>query len=240
MRKKASFPALLYRELLLCRKSLMTHMVSTLIFTMMPILVILSLRYGNLVMLPEHIVADIRANNDLMLTLYAVICPSMLVMAVAESAVFDTQIKWDRFRRSTPVKPARMALAKYALFVILLLASVVISIAVMVLCHGLLGTPVLKTDIAVILAIITLTTLMCVLSQVFIMLFRSVDKGMLAMIGCIAAVIFLLPEKWKATLSLDRMLRAAEALLPLTPVVLMGILLLGVVLTTFIYARREK
>ena len=240
MRKKASFPALLYRELLLCRKSLMTYMVSTLIFTMMPILVILSLRYGNLAMLPEHIVADIRSHNDLMLTLYAVICPSMLVMAVAESAVFDTQIKWDRFHRSTPVKPARMALAKYALFVILLLASVVISIAVMVLCHGLLGTPVLKTDIAVILAIITLTTLMCVLSQVFIMLFRSVDKGMLAMIGCIAAVIFLLPEKWKANLSLDRMLRAAEALLPLTPVVLMGILLLGVVLTTVIYARREK
>lgn len=240
MRKKASFPALLYRELLLCRKSLMAYVVSTVIFTMMPILVILSLRYGNLTMLPEHIVAEIRANNDLMLTLYAVICPCMLVMAIAESAVFETQIKWDRFRRSTPVKPAQMALAKYVLFLILLLVSVAVSVAVMGLCHGLLGSPVLKMDIAVIMVFITMVTMMCVLSQMFIMLFRSVDKGMLAMIGCAAVVIFLIPKEWSANITVDRLLSGAEALLPLTPVILMGILLLGFGLTTRIYARREK
>lgn len=240
MRKTGSFAALLYRELLLCRKSLKAYVVSTVIFTMMPILVILSLRYGNLTMLPEHIVADIRANNDLMLTLYAVICPSMLVMAIAESAVFDTQIKWDRFRRSTPVKPARMALAKYVLYLILLLVSAAVSVAVMGLCHGLLGSPVRKTDIAVIMALITIISILNVMALVFIMLLRSVDKGMLAMIGFAAAVIFLMPESWKADASVDRLLGGAEALLPLTPVILLGILLLGFGLTTFIYARREK
>lgn len=240
MRKKASFPALVYRELILCQKSLMAYAVSTLLFTMMPILVILSLRYGNLALLPESIVADIRANNDLMLTLSAAICPCMLVMAIAESAVLDTQIKWDRFRRSTPVKPARMALAKYALFAILLLASVVAAIAVMALCHGLLGSPIQKTDIAVIMALIAGAGMLNVISQVFIMLFRSVDKGMLAMIGCAAAAMFLIPQEWKVNITVDKLLGGAEALLPLMPVILMGILALGFGLTTYIYARREK
>ena len=112
MRKKASFPALLYRELLLCRKVLITYLITSLIFLLIPVLVILSLRYGNLTMLPEFIVADLRANNDLILVLCAVLSPCMLVMSLSESSVFDAQIKWDRFRRSTPVKPAQMALAK--------------------------------------------------------------------------------------------------------------------------------
>ena len=73
MRKKASFTALLYRELLLCRKGLVGYGVSALVFTLFPILVILSLRCGNLTMLPEYIEADIRANNDLMLTLRALL-----------------------------------------------------------------------------------------------------------------------------------------------------------------------
>ena len=240
MRKKASFPALLYRELILCRKSLMAYAVSTVIVTAIPILVILSLRYGNLAMLPENIVADIRGDNDLMLTQAAAIGPCMLVFALADSAAFDSQIKWDRFRRSTPVKPAQMALAKYALFLLMLLPSVAVSTAVMGLCHALLGSPVLKMDIAVIMALITIISMLTVTVQVFTMLFRSVDKGMVVAIGCAAAVIFLTPGEWKANLTVDRLLGAVEALLPLTPVILMGILLLGFGLTTFIYARREK
>lgn len=240
MRKKASFTALLYRELLLCRKGLVTYGVSALVFTLFPILVILSLRCGNLTMLPEHIEADIRANNDLMLTLHAVICPSMLVMVLSESSVFDAQIKWDRFRRSTPVKPAQMALAKYVLYGIAILVSAAVSIAMMALCHGLLGSPMTVTDMAVIMTIITIITMLCVPVQVFIMLLRSIDKGMLAMLGCSMAGVFLIPREKRNAFSVEGLLKAAEKLLPLTPVILIGILLLGFGLTTFIYARREK
>ena len=240
MRKKASFTALLYRELLLCRKGLVTYGVSALVFTLFPILVILSLRCGNLTMLPEHIEADIRANNDLMLTLHAVICPSMLVMVLSESSVFDAQIKWDRFRRSTPVKPAQMALAKYVLYGIAILVSAAVSIAMMALCHGLLGSPMTVTDMAVIMTIITIITMLCVPVQVFIMLLRSIDKGMLAMLGCSMAGVFLIPREKRNAFSVEGLLKAAEKLLPLTPVILVGILLLGFGLTTFIYARREK
>ena len=240
MRKKASFTALLYRELLLCRKVLITYLITSLIFLLIPVLVILSLRYGNLTMLPEFIVADLRANNDLILVLCAVLSPCMLVMSLSESSVFDAQIKWDRFRRSTPVKPAQMALAKYVLFLILLLASVTVSASAAGLCHRLLGSPVMKTDIAVIMALITIVSILCVTAQVFTMLFRSMDKGMLAMIGCAAAVMFLIPAEWKASMNEETLLIGVEKLLPLTPLILMGILLLGFGVTTFIYARREK
>ena len=240
MRKKASFAALLYRELLICRKTLITYLFMTVIFTLIPILVILSLQYGNLTMLPEAIVADIRANNDLMLVMYAVFCPSMLVMAPSESAVCDAQVKWDRFRRSTPVKPGQMALAKYVLYGIMLAVSAAVSIALAALCHGLLRSPVTVTDIAVIMAVITMFPLMCVLSQVSIMLMRSVDKGMLVMIGCSAAAVFLIPRDTRVDLSLETLLATAEKLLPLTPLLLAGILALGFGLTTWIYTRREK
>ena len=240
MRKNGSFSALLYRELLLLRKSLTTYLIMTFIYCLMPVLVILSIRYGNLAMLPEHFLNNIRGGNDLMLKLFAVISPCMLSSAASESAVFDTQIKWDRFRRSTPVTPLRMALAKYALVSILLVLSVVVAVGMIGLCTSLLGTSMTKTDIAMIMALITIINMMCVVSQTFIMLFRSVDKGMLAMLGCSVAVSFLAYEKLGANITVDRLLSGAEALLPLTPVILMGILLLGCGLTTFIYARREK
>ena len=63
---------------------------------------------------------------------------------------------------------------------------------------------------------------------------------MLAMIGCAAAVMFLVPAEWKASMNEETLLIGVEKLLPLTPLILMGILLLGFGVTTFIYARREK
>ena len=191
-------------------------------------------------MLPEHILNDIRGGNDLMLKLLAVISPCMLSSAASESAVFDTQIKWDRFRRSTPVTPFRMALAKYVLVSILLVLSVVVAVGMIGLCTSLLGTSMTKTDIAMIMALIVVINMMCVVSHTFIMLFRSVDKGMLAMLGCSMAGVFLIPREMRNTFSVEGLLKAAEKLLPLTPVILLGILLLGFGLTTFIYARREK
>jgi ABC-type Fe3+ transport system permease subunit len=151
VRKKGSFSALLYRELLLLRKALTTYLIMTLIYCLMPVLVTLSIRYGNLAMLPEHIFNDIRGGNDLMLKLLAVITPCTLSSAASESSVFDTQIKWDRFRRSTPVTPLRMALAKYALVSILLVLSVVVAVGIIGLCTSLLGTSMTKTDIAMIM-----------------------------------------------------------------------------------------
>ena len=62
----------------------------------------------------------------------------------------------------------------------------------------------------------------------------------LAMIGCGMAGVFLLPAEMRNSFSVEGLLEAAEKLLPLSPLILMGILSLGFGVTTFIYARREK
>lgn len=240
MRKSGFFPALVYRELLLCKKSMVICLASMGIFSLIPILAILSLKYGNLAMLPQDILTGIRSNNDLMLTLYAVISPCMLILSVSEASVFDAQIKWDRFRRSTPVTPARLALGKYVFYLIVLAVSVALSVFVMWLCHALLGTPMTRTDFAVIMALIMVISILSVLAQVLIMTFRSVDKGMLAMIGCVAAVVFLLPNEWRTGFSVEWLLGMVEKLLPWSPAILGAALLLGFGLTVCVYKRRER
>lgn len=240
MRKRGSFRALVYRELLLCKKSLRTCLLTTVIFSAIPILMILSIRYGNLAMLPETFLGEIRSHNDLMLTLYAVISPCMLPLSLAECAFFDVQVKWDRFRRTTPVTPARMALAKYALFVGAVILSAAGAVLLMWLCHALLGTSMTMTDFAVIMALITVCGIFSMLGQVFVMLFRNVDRGMLAMMGCMAAAVLLMPKAWKENFSVEWLLEAARSLLPVTPVMIGLTLSVGFGLTVLLYKRREK
>ena len=238
--KKGAFSALVYRELLICRKSLAVYPIPTVIFSLFPILIALSLRYGNLAMLPQSIVADLRANDDLMLKLCTVASPCMLSLAVSEASVHDTKRAWDRFRGSAPVSPARMALAKYVLFAAMLAVSFGVSVLFLNIFAGCMDIPVTRRDIGMILLMIALTGILSVMAQVFIMLLRSVDRGMLAMLGCIAAVIFLIPREWVAAMDLQGVLRGTEALLPLLPAILAGTLILGWGLTALLYRRREK
>ena len=68
----------------------------------------------------------------------------------------------------------------------------------------------------------------------------SVLTSPIAGLPIFAAVMFLVPAEWKASMNEETLLIGVEKLLPLTPLILMGILLLGFGVTTFIYARREK
>ena len=209
MMKHAFFAALLYREYAICKKALCTTLISVPIFSALPILFALSLRFGNLAMLPDVIVADLRANDDLLLKLSAVITPCMLCLSVSEPAIHDAMPKWDRFRRSTPVSPMRIALAKYTFYAMMLVGSFLFAVAALSIFTIAMDIPMLKSDFGVILMIITVICIMSVLSQLFIMLFRSVDKGMLAMIAC-AAVPILFLEKKAFSMTAEAVLNFAE------------------------------
>ena len=237
--KHTFFAALLYREYAICKKALCTTLISVPIFSALPILFALSLRFGNLAMLPETILADIRTNDDLLLKLYAVIYPCMLCLSVSEPAIHDAMPKWDRFRRSTPVSPAHMALAKYAFYAITLAASFLLAGIALWIFTLSMDISISKRDIAMILLLIAAVCITSVLAQVFIMLFRSVDKGMLAMIASVAVPI--LPLQKKAfCLTAEGILTFAEQYLPLFPIVMAITLLIGFALTTLLYKRRER
>ena len=238
--KKPSFSALVYREFLICRKSLMICLFSTLIFSIAPILVALSIRYGNMAMLPENILSDIQSNNNIMLKVYAVISPCIMSISFSEASIVDMKIQWERFRKSTTISPTRMAFAKYIMLTIILVFSFLLAFLFMGLCTISLGIPMAKTDIAVIMSLITLFSAFSILGQFFIMLMRSVDRGMLLLLGVSAISVFLIPEEWRTNIDITRLLQGAETLLPFTPVIIMGLLTIGFVLTIWLFKRREK
>ena len=238
--KKASFAALVYRELLLCRKALGIYLTMNVVFSLIPVLAGLSIRFGNMAMLPQNILADFRANNDIILKLCAVISPCMLILSVSETAVFDTLGPWSRFRKSTPVPPERLALAKSCLQGIFLVISLILALAAVWLCCLSLGIRVTWVDVAVIMALITVMSLLAQVAQLWILALRSVDYGMLAAMATLIPAVFLLPEEWKANFNMDYLLPAAEKLLPATPLILLGILGLSWLLTVMIFKRREK
>ncbi len=239
MMKHASFAALLYREYAICKKALCTTLISVPIFSALPILFALSLRFGNLAMLPEAILADIRTNNDLMLKLFAVITPCMLCLSVSESAIHDVMPKWEHFRRSTPVSPMRMALAKYTFYAMMLVGSFLFAVAALSIFTIAMDIPMLKSDFGVILMIITVICIISVSAQFFITLFRSVDKGMLAMMVSMAlpALLYANPNR---SITAKAILGFAERNLPVFPVIIGIVLVIGFGLTTLLYKRREQ
>ena len=237
--KNSSFSALIYREYLICKKNLHTALISIPIFSVMPLLIALSLRLGNLTMLPESIVADIRAHSDLLMKMYAVIVPCMLCISVAEAAAYDSKLNWDYFRRTTPVSPARMALAKYVFYAMLIVVSFLLAVIALTLFTLTMDTPIRKTDIALILLFITCFCAMSVVAQLYIMLLRSVDKGMLAMLATLAAPIMLLMKE-DSRFTAESFLTFGAQILPLFPVLLFMILAFGFSVTTLLYKRRVK
>lgn len=238
--KNASFSALLYREYVICKKSLRTGLIFSLLMSLFPGLIGLSIRFGNLALVPENILGQFLGEGCLPLKLSAAVAPCMLCMALVDASSLEVQPNWNRFRRSTPVKPARMALAKYAFLGILLVASFLMALVCTGICAAILNTGLTKTDLAVIVAILTVFTALIVACQVSIMLLGSVDKGMVALLALMVAGVFLLPERWKADFNVQWLLGFAEVLLPWSVPVLGAVLALGWGLTAWIYRRRER
>ena len=239
MMKHGNFSALVYREYLICKKNLLTALISTPIFSVMPILFALSFRYGNLAMLPASIIADIRAYDDILMKMFAIIPPCILCISIAEAAAHDAMTEWDSFRRSTPVSPARMALAKYVFYAIIIALSFSLAVIALALFALAMNISILKTDIAVIFLLITVIGTMSVLAQIYVMLFRSVDKGMLALIATIAAPIVLLLKE-SNHFTAESILGFAEESLFLFPMLLAVILFMGFAMTSLLYKRRAK
>ncbi|MBQ8410856.1 MAG: hypothetical protein IJX15_03885, partial [Ruminiclostridium sp.] len=84
--KKPSFTALLYRELLLLKKSLLIGSIGALIFILFPVLILLSFRFGNLkLIIPEEAVSG----SMTIIKLMPVMSASLFAMLPSETATND-------------------------------------------------------------------------------------------------------------------------------------------------------
>ena len=252
--KKGSFSALLCRELICVSKAMKSYIIMMLIMVPMPFLCLLSFRHGNLGMLiPEEAQWIFLGVDGSALKLFILVGGAALAMCSSDSMGCDIALKWDHFRRSTPVPPEKMALAKITVQAMFSAAAIVISTLLIWLMDIALGVSFSATDVAMALTMVAAITLLAVLALLFVTAFKSVDKGMLILMGCLMAIAAPISlyiknnEQSSGTTDLERMTQIQEKamdfynlLLPFLPFILIGTLALGVAGLTLLYKRREK
>ncbi len=252
--KKGSFSALLCRELICVSKAMKSYIIMMLIMVPMPFLCLLSFRHGNLGMLiPEEAQWIFLGVDGITLKLSILAGGAALAMCSSDSMGCDIALKWDHFRRSTPVPPAKMALAKITVQAMFSAAAIIISTLLIWLMDIALGVSFSATDVAMALTMVAAITLLSVLALLFVTAFKSVDKGMLILFGCLMAIATTISlyiknnEQSSDATDPERMAQIREKtmdictdLLPFLPFILIGTLALGVVGLTLLYKRREK
>ncbi len=251
--KKASFRALIAREFIGMRKMVRSYIILSLLIIPMPFIVLLSFRHGNLgTLIPEDMHWVFLGMDGINLKLFAIMGGAMITMGSSENMAPDISVKWDHFRRSTPVTHARMALAKMASQGIFSLLGIALSLLSIWLMDLALGLELTAADAGLAIGVVAAITLLSVLALLFMTAFRSVDKGMIALLGVIMAVMFLLmfdkeaprvPHEDKMEQAMQSMSKVQDfctELLPFLPLILIGTLVLGFIGLTLLLKRREK
>ncbi len=249
--KKPSFGALLYRELLLIKKSLLIGGITSLLFILFPVLILLSFRFGNLkLILPE----DAISGSMTIIKLMPVMAAAVFTMLPSDTATQDvTKPVWELFRRSTQVSALRLALAKTVMCSIGMGLSLIISIPVTYIIAYAAGATVTINDIGLSMLFVAFMALMSVVFGAAIYFFKSVDKGGLVMTGFMFAAVFgfMSPIMGKLT-SLPTGHAERDVIMevylndfitnvaPFTPLMLIGVILIQFALLLFIFKRREK
>ena len=249
--KKPSFAALLYRELVLMKKLLLSYSIGSLIFILFPVLILLSFRFGNLkLIIPE----DAISGSMTIIKLMPIMAAGMFAMLPSDAASKDiAKPIWDYFRRSTQVSAARLALAKTVMNIIGLAISLIISIPLTYIIAYAAGTTVTGNDIGLSLLFVTFMDFMSVVFGAAMYFFKSVDKGGLFMSVITAACVvgFMTPTVGELNklppghAQRDVIMEAylndvITNVAPFTPLMLIGVILIQFALLLFIFKRREK
>lgn len=261
--KKGSFAGQLYREFYLARKSYITGLIMFAAWALFGWLTLISFKYGNIGKIIETIAVGNGGGNadpamfdyeglqqDMKRQLYLALkaFPALMTMSFmfsgADIAGKDELSTWQRYAKCTPVNPARRALLKTLMNFIAAAAAFVLSAGYISLIDVLIGESVTYREVAVLVTTISAVTLLSVIAQVYIRLFRGMDKGMLALIVTVIAaewVIFSLntPKPGAKEVDID-LVGLCEELFPFTPIIFFGALAVGFGLMYALYKRREK
>lgn len=249
--KRGAFSCLLYREWVLIKKPLIITVITSLSTIILAFLVVLSFRYGNLALLDENIKTAVFGDFAFVIKAMPVLAVCVLVSAPADSTMADVNIKWERFRRSTPVSCLRLALAKYTILTVLTLLAAGGALGSMALMCSAMGAAFTANDAAVSLVLLAAVVIFSVAMQVAVICFKSSDKAGLAVSGVMIVCMFPIIAANRDIFSADSSAmsgmerfdiltqRFADAL-PAVPLVIAAALALGLFATTMIYKRREK
>ena len=189
--KKGSFAGLLYREFYLGKHSYITGLLFFAGTAILGWLSLLSMKYGNFGLLfDEELSGSIIKNKDLaeairfMILVFMKYCSAFMACAIGLGAVSDVACKdvmnkWSRFEHCTPVTPLKFTAVKtISMFISTAISFILVIVYIFTIDMG-LGEKFSYTDISLTLLFLAFGTVIGVLSQIFVMLLKDRDKGML-------------------------------------------------------------
>ena len=259
--KTGKFTALVYRELYLARKSWIGGIVSFLLAALICWLILLSYDYGNIGKILSEVmvsgdgtiapdVPDIIENMRRSMYLFVQFLPAVMSMqffiSASDIAAKDTLTCWCRFEHCTPVTPMRFAAVKLALNVLLLAVSFALGATYMYTVGLVSGYGYSYSNFSMFMLIYVVLSAFCIISQIFVLLLKNRDKGMLATMAVVvlplAVLSFINGQSSGAEEenTFDTLINAAETLCPYTPLIISGMLILLFAAMYFLYKRREK
>ena len=244
----ASFGALLYREYLLARKTILLQFTGVFYIMLLGILVALSMQSGNLADHPElaGIFGSVRY-----LGLFAAVTPLGLFSDIM--AGDETRTIWKLYRRSMPVSPWRLSLVKYTSLFIANAGSVLLAVMYDFVEAGISKRTVGFKDLALIVLINVIMLLFVISFSISLQITGSMDKAGIMTIIALCVIIFPIAVKWNVDSGTSRvdasdlMIGRANGLFaricesfPYTMTAFVLLYVIGFVLTAFLYRRRGE
>ena len=259
--KQGKFIGLVYRELYLTRKTLLTGLIFFAVSAVICWLTLLSFNYGNIgrilndvmvsgdgTIAPDapDIIENMRRTMYLSVQFFPAVMSMQFLMSAADIAAKDTLTCWNRFEHCTPVTPLRFASVKLALNVLLSAASFAFGAAYMFFIGLISGYGYAYREFAAYTLIFAVISAFCVISQIFVTLLKDRDKGMLMTLTAVILPLTL----WSFINSQEpgaeedngfvTFFNAAEVFCPYFPLVVSVLLIMLFAAMYLIYKRREK
>ena len=233
--------ALIYRELILCRKNL-AMVIGFIGIAGFMLLVQLSFEIGNLSKLPPEMIEEMgEAVIPMMLYMPAMI-GCMLGTICEVSIIKDLNPRWNRFRISTPVSAWKFSAARCIVFTSASLIGYGLSRGYAALVCTIRDEMFTLNIFAVITLILLGTTLFSTLLQLGIMLFGSSDKAGIVLVGLVMVCSFIFirltdPQNGIESGVLEKI---PLAILPFSPLIFAALVAAVWAGTALLMKRREK
>ena len=244
---KAPFRYLVYREAVMSLKYLKSSIIGFMSVAVMFLLFRLSMVCGNLASafdFGEEVGAVV---NPMLIGLdfTPVVMLGAMLMSLAESDEHETAAMWRRFRMTLPVSPWKYALAKFTFVAIIFAAAMVLGIIYMAISCSISGTAFDGRMIGMILVILTMMLAFAMLMKILVFVFGSMEKaGVAAVIISLFAVAPIMFRKDRNEApnldAMNELFDKAAKLAPFMPLIMIGLLGLGYVVTALILKRRER
>lgn len=242
--KKSAVKSLIYKEFYMAKKPMLLQTITLLFFAVLGILIEISFQMGNLALLPDAVLKEIKGTADVSVIIYPVFAACCFTYTMSDGSLKDEDVAWKRFSYTLPAGAINFALAKFISFLILMVFESIFSFAYVALACHFIGVAFSKLYVSYILILIAFTTFMAVINHTGILLFHTRDKAGLFMTGILFALIFLAVFLNRNILKIEftgeGIEKAAVWLSPWMLGAIVVIWVLGFLISVMLLKRREK